>query len=36
VVQIDDPRWKGELNFDNAAFALTDFGSLYRMPARKK
>lgn len=29
------PTWKGELNFNDAAFALTDYNSLYRIKQEK-
>ena len=32
---IKKPRWKGELNFDDAAFALSNFNSLYRIKQEK-
>jgi hypothetical protein len=32
---IRKPRWNGELNFDNAAFALSTFNSLYKIKQEK-
>jgi len=32
---IKKPRWNGELNFDNAAFALSGFNSLYQIKQEK-